>query len=535
MNTHHFLLDCTLRDGGYYNNWDFEHGLVCDYLGAMKSTCIDFVEIGFRSLQNNSFKGAYAYTTDEFVSSLPIPEGLRLGVMVNAAEVLCHPKGVAYSLGRLFHPVDKSPITFVRVATHFGDLDGAMRMVTVLKDMGYMVGINLMQISECSKEDLYRSAKLAEYYQPDVFYFADSLGHLLPHQIDSIVDSLRDIYSGAIGIHAHDNMGNALSNTLHAYEIGVGWLDGTVTGMGRGPGNAMTEYLAIELDKRQESQCNITALLSLIETHFTPMKARYGWGTNPYYYFAGKFSIHPTYIQEMLGDNRYSNEDILAVLEQLKAHNAAKYDAATLKAGRHFYGNGVMGCWKPKTLFKDREVLIVGAGSSVSAHATAIQSYIHRHKPFVIALNTEARLDVDLIDVRAACHPVRLLADCTYYKGLSQPLATPTALLSDSVRQSLKGVKLLDYGLQIKDSTFECADDYCIIPTPLVAVYALAIATSGGASRILLAGFDGYSADDPRRTELDTMFSQYSASYRIPYASITPTKLQIPGLSVYAL
>ena len=29
------------------------------------------------------------------------------------------------------------------------------------------------------------------------------------------------------------------------------------------------------------------------------MLKKYKWGTNPYYYLAGKYGIHPTYIQSM--------------------------------------------------------------------------------------------------------------------------------------------------------------------------------------------------------------------------------------------
>jgi 4-hydroxy 2-oxovalerate aldolase len=47
------LLDCTLRDGGYYNNWNFSPGLIKDYLDAMVSIQADFVEIGFRFINNN--------------------------------------------------------------------------------------------------------------------------------------------------------------------------------------------------------------------------------------------------------------------------------------------------------------------------------------------------------------------------------------------------------------------------------------------------------------------------------------------------
>lgn len=82
------FLDCTLRDGGYYNSWDFPESLVNEYLHAMQAAGIDYVELGLRSLINNGFKGAYAYTKDDFVRSLDIPDGLKLGVMLNAAELV---------------------------------------------------------------------------------------------------------------------------------------------------------------------------------------------------------------------------------------------------------------------------------------------------------------------------------------------------------------------------------------------------------------------------------------------------------------
>ena len=46
-----------------------------------------------------------------------------------------------------------------------------------------------------------------------------------------------------MGIHAHDNQSLALQNTLYAKKIGLNWLDCTITGMGRGPGNTKTEEL----------------------------------------------------------------------------------------------------------------------------------------------------------------------------------------------------------------------------------------------------------------------------------------------------
>ena len=82
------VLDCTLRDGGYYNNWDFEENLINDYLKAISYTSINFVEIGFRSIVNNGFKGALAFSTDDYINSLKIPRKIEIAVMINGSELL---------------------------------------------------------------------------------------------------------------------------------------------------------------------------------------------------------------------------------------------------------------------------------------------------------------------------------------------------------------------------------------------------------------------------------------------------------------
>ena len=89
-------LDCTLRDGGYYNSWDFSPQIVSDYLIAMANLKVDFVEIGLRTLKNIGFKGGYAFSTDAFINSLNIPFELneKIGVMINGSELLQKPTGL---------------------------------------------------------------------------------------------------------------------------------------------------------------------------------------------------------------------------------------------------------------------------------------------------------------------------------------------------------------------------------------------------------------------------------------------------------
>lgn len=108
--------------------------------------------------------------------------------------------------------------------------------------------------------------------------------------------------------------------------------------MGRGPGNARTEELVIEAETlRPGRRANLVPLTTLIRRYFGPMKAECGWGTNPFYYLSGKYGIHPTYIQEMLGDTRYDEEDILAVIDHLRDTGGKRFSTSMMESARNFY------------------------------------------------------------------------------------------------------------------------------------------------------------------------------------------------------
>lgn len=530
------FIDCTLRDGGYYNAWDFEYGLIGRYLEAMGAAGVNVVEMGLRTLRLDGFKGPCAFTTDDFLRSLTIPADLSVGVMVNAAELVDGPP-MEESLQRMF-PVraEESPVDLVRVACHVHEFSRALSASVWLHNQGYRVGFNLMQVADRAQAEVEALAREASSYPIEALYFADSMGSMNPEKTLEIVRWLRGYWAGALGIHTHDNLGMALQNTLAALSDGVTWVDATVTGMGRGPGNAKTEELAIEIAALRGNRISLVPLMQVIRQDFRPMQERYGWGTNPYYYLAGKYGIHPTYIQEMLSDSRYDEEDILAAIEHLRVEGGKKFSVHTLDAARHFYGENQSGDWNPATLLEGREVLLLGTGPGVARHKWALETFIRKHKPVVIALNTQASLGSDLIDLRVACHPVRLLADCEAHTLLPQPLVTPWSMLPSDVKESLKGKKVLDFGLTVDRGKFAFERFSCTLPSSLVVAYALAIAASGNASRVLMAGFDGYGADDPRSREMQELIDLYQST---PGArsllSVTPTRYSIPTQSIYGM
>ena len=530
-----FHLDCTLRDGGYYNAWDFSRDLIADYLLAMEAAGVDVVEVGFRFLDNNGFKGACAYTSDEFLRGLTIPNCLSVSVMVNGADLLTD-IGMQASLEKLFpNCASDSPVDIVRIACHAHEVEKVLVAVDWLAQAGFRVGLNVMQISEEVRETVISIASSAMSHPIEVLYFADSLGSMTSEDITRVVGWLRQGWGGPIGIHTHDNMGLALSNTLAARDLGVTWLDSTVTGMGRGPGNARTEELIIELDKAPSTPSAIKALMTLIGEHFVPMKQKYQWGSNPYYYMAGKYSIHPTYVQKMLSDPRYSEEDVIAVIEHLRHIGGRKFSTSVLDESRTFYQGPPKGDWDPKTRLEDRQVLLLGTGYGVEQHRDALESYIRKAKPVVIALNTQIGISADLIDFRIACHPVRLLADSKKHHSLPQPLITPLSMLPEPTREALSSKSTLDFGMLVKAETFSFQRFYCVTPNSLVLSYALAVLTSGGAKQVLMAGFDGYPAGDKRNAETAEIIGMFTKSSDLPLVAITPTCHPLASASIYQL
>jgi 4-hydroxy 2-oxovalerate aldolase len=534
MKDNTILLDCTFRDGGYYNAWDFPTEVINQYLVAMKAAQVDVVELGFRFIANSGFKGPCAYTTDDFLRGLNIPDGLTIAVMLNGGDLLTD-LGLEPTLERLFpEAAADTPVDLVRFACHFHEFEQVLPAVNWLNQRGYRVGFNLMQIADRSREEILQLARHAKECPIEVLYFADSMGSMTPDDTVKIIDWLREEWDGPIGIHTHDNMGLALQNTLQAQAAGATWLDATVTGMGRGPGNARTEELVIEAADLRGSAPNLVPLMSLIRSYFQPMKNEFGWGTNPYYYMSGKYGIHPTYIQEMLGDTRYSEEDIIAVIKYLHDAGGKSYSSGKLNGARDFFLGPPKGEWNPADMLKGRDVLILGAGPSIGRHRIALEAFIKKSRPVVVALNTQCGIASDLIDLRAACHPVRLLADSETHTRLPQPLVTPASMLPNNIRTALGTKSIMDFGLGIEPNTFSFNATSCIAPNSLVLSYALALAASGKANRILLAGFDGYVPGDPRNGEMDQIFNLFTESSAVEeIVSITPTIYGISKRSVY--
>ena len=189
------VLDCTLRDGGYYNNWNFSIHLINKYLKVMSDIKVDYVEIGFRSLERKEFRGPCAYTTDQFLNNLKIPKTLKVCVMINGAELIKANtlKKNRLLISSLFKKAKFSKVKLVRIASHYSELSKVLPVASKIKSLGYKVAINLMQISDRTENEIKQFCDLAKKYNMDAVYFADSTGSLNRYQTLEIVKNFKKI------------------------------------------------------------------------------------------------------------------------------------------------------------------------------------------------------------------------------------------------------------------------------------------------------------------------------------------------------
>ncbi len=528
------LIDCTLRDGGYYNNWDFSINLVNEYLKTMSKIGVEYVELGFRSFQSESFKGSNWYTTDNYINNLKIPSNLKIAVMVNASQII-NQNNISSAVKKLFSYKKNSKVNLVRVACHFSEINQTIDIVKHLNKLGYHSAINLMQISEQSEEKIVEVTKKLSKSKVDIVYFADSLGSMNALKVEKVLEIIKQDWKGPIGVHMHNNLEQALKNNIHCLKLGVKWIDSTIMGMGRGAGNAQTEYFIIEYNNFLKRKINIIPLLNLIKKYFLDLKLKFNWGPNSFYYLAGMYGIHPTYIQEMISTH-FSDAEILAAIEQLRNSGGSRYNVDLVRSEFQKNIKLTIGTWKPFIKVKNRDTLLVASGPKIKEHLKALEHYIRKNKPFVIAVNTNVMINKKLIDIYAACNPLKLIADADNYKKLTRPLAVPTSVLNSNILRKFKNLKILNFGVGLKQNTYKFLQSGAVVPRLYTLVYALSIATSGRSKKILLAGFDGYGINDNRTKLVNHLIHQYSSSKGSKQIlAITPTSYTLTYKSIYNL
>ena len=140
------ILDCTLRDGGYYTNWEFEDDLVKEMVQVLNLSEVDYIELGYKSPLPG---GRFRKCNDNFILQLlkNVSYDSRLAFMIDAKDFIENDKVNKRLLLDVIKPKEKSPFTLCRIATNYDTLDLALEILELISKMGYYTALNLMKVA----------------------------------------------------------------------------------------------------------------------------------------------------------------------------------------------------------------------------------------------------------------------------------------------------------------------------------------------------------------------------------------------------
>ena len=316
------LLDCTLRDGGYYTNWEYPLDLIRDLIIFHNNFSNLAFEFGyFNLIKEKDFKGICAESPTRYLSFLfkeftgkeTWEKEKKVFAMINSKELVeLQEKEKILILEEI-----ESSLFFngIRIATDISEFKEVLDFVKFSKNKNIFSVINLMKvdkITEKGKKDIIEILKNINYHlRPDVLYFADSFGALFVKDTKILIKYFKSQLSQLgieVGFHAHNNKGLALANTFEAINKGATWFDGSWLGMGRGAGNAELEHLILNTIIENKSISYKSEISSqsqnIIEKYFIPLKEKYKWGKNIFYDLSATVSLHPTKCLDLINTHK---------------------------------------------------------------------------------------------------------------------------------------------------------------------------------------------------------------------------------------
>ncbi len=505
------LLDCTLRDGGYYTNWDFPESMVDNYLAAFERLPVDYIEIGYRSNPMKNYLGEYFYCPPHVLDHVRSMSSKKLAIILNEKDVR------AEHVPDLLTPC-VSFIDLVRIAVAPENFRRALGLAEAVKKLGFAVAFNVMYMSTWPDQKEFMGLIDRVDGVADFFYMVDSYGGVYPEDVRRIYDLVRQKTGVTIGFHGHNNLELGLINTLTAMECGAGIVDATVTGMGRGAGNLKMELLLTALNASKDLEVDFNALAAVVD-EFSRMQQEYGWGTNLPYMVSGSNSLPQKDVMEWVTRRFYSVNSIIRAL-----HNQRK----------GVEDNQRLPDFRPEKKYE--QVIVVGGGPSAAQKANAVREFIARQEKVAIihasSKNAAAYQDLHHIDQyfclvgNEGRRMEKVFNDLQQFRGICVLPPYPRKM----------GTYIPS---QVEDRTYELTE--MAFTDKLKDTHtALAIQTALdlGAGSIYAVGYDGYSTGTMNQMERELYKeNEYlfeKASPVISIQSLFPTAYSLPVKSIFS-
>ena len=449
-----YLLDCTLRDGGYINDWAFGHDHIVNIFERVIASGVDVIEIGFRDERR---------VFDPDRSIMPDTKSVRKiygGLDRKQASVVGM---IDFGTCGISHVEDcrDSWLDGIRVIFKKEKLHPAMAFCGQLKDKGYKVFAQLVSVTAYNDDELI-----------------------------------------ILGFHAHNNFQlgyiNATTALNYPTERAV-LVDGTLYGMGKSAGNAPLELVAMYMNRHLGKDYRISEMQEAITSSVMDFQRKSPWGYQLFYYIAAANKVHPNYVSWLMNKRTLSITAINEILQKLPEDQKLEKNMKLIE--RLYLDYQKQECDDEAAVEKlareigQKPVLVIGPGASLRTHARRVEKYAEEEKPTVISINY----------IPEFIHP-----DYMFITNSTRFVQSATKLLkaenrdirliaaSNLARVDRDFDYVINYSALIDEAAEFPDNSMCMLIRLLIRC---------GCKEAVLAGFDGYTPDNVNYFDVDKAYS----------------------------
>lgn len=382
------LLDCTLRDGGYVNDWKFGFATARSIISHLTKAKVDVVEVGFlRNVDGYNPDVTVCNHIEELNKLLPDNNG---NTIYSAMAMRSN-----YDINKLTHYNGKG-IEMIRITAHDYDIEDGMDFAREVKAKGYKLSINPINIMGYSDARILWIIDQVNQIQPYQFSIVDTFGSMKRRDLDRIVSLVdhnldRNI---RVALHLHENM--ALSCSLAQAFIDKHLnrpvaVDGSLMGMGRIPGNLPIELIADYCNDYASKNYDIDYMMDAIQEYIAPIKGQPEWGYSPAYFLSARFNLHRNYAEHYLKKGDLTIRDINHILARFDDCKKTAFDAAYADSLYEDYNNNRIDDIESRSelnsLLLGKDVLLIAPGASIVSYEARIKEFIKENNPVIISVN----------------------------------------------------------------------------------------------------------------------------------------------------
>lgn len=474
------ILDCTLRDGGYINSFKFGYSTIRDIISKLEDSNVDIIECGF--LKSGAIdKNKTLFPNVETIKDYIIPKKANSLYVAMIAygdiddEEIC--------------VCDGTSIDGIRLTFHQNQIDDAFLLGKKLIDKNYKVFMQPVGTTSYSDEQLVDLVNRVNILSPYAFYMVDTLGIMFKEDLLKMFNLIDEHLNKNIclGFHTHNNLQLSFANALELLDIHTKRniiIDSSVFGMGRGAGNLCTELIMKCINNYSSNRYDVVPVLEIYDEHINKISLEYKWGYSLPYYIASMNRCHPNYAAHLVNKQTINIKEINKILSSMKDSKRDIFDKNYIEElyidfQRHNVDDSL--CIEEiRKDIQNKNIIVIAPGKSIKDNKDNIMKFCNENDSVVFSVNficDYIQSDFVFVSNQKRVKNVKLLEN----KNFRFDKLVITSNLIDSGFDTKYVINYTDY----------------LTENPIISDNAglilLRFLTKLGASKVNLAGFDGFS------------------------------------------